>query len=95
MRSNALPIESTPPSCYHNYMVSNELLQKILNLDEPDREYVRNLITASLSDGLPPQLSPDDIQMLMQRIEKYDQNPDALVPWQQVKARLAEQRAKR
>lgn len=75
-------------------MVNNDLLQKILELDVDDREYVRDVIIASLSDGLPPQLGPDDIQMLLQRIKKYDEHPEELIPWEKVKALLAEQRSK-
>jgi hypothetical protein len=40
-------------------MVSNELLRQVFALDAADREYLRNALDASLSDGLPPQLNPE------------------------------------
>jgi hypothetical protein len=76
------------------FMVNNDLLRKILDLSPEDREHVQNVISTSLSDGYPPQLSPAEVGMLLERIEKYDKNPDALIPWSTVKSRLAEQRAK-
>ena len=73
-------------------MVKNELISEILKLDASDREYVLDVVTASLSDDLPPQLSPDDQKEILRRIEEFDRNPEAFIPWSEIKARLAAQR---
>jgi putative addiction module component (TIGR02574 family) len=75
-------------------MVRNELIQEILQLDTLHREYIRDVILASLSDE-PSQLSPDEQAELQRRIEAYDKNPEGYLTWEQVKEKLAEQRARR
>jgi putative addiction module component (TIGR02574 family) len=74
-------------------MVRNELIQEILQLDSADREFIRDLVSASLTDDLPPQLSPDDQAEMLRRIEQYDKDPSKFESWEQVKERLAQQRA--
>jgi len=76
-------------------MVRNELIEEILKLDTADREYIRDVVLASLTDDLPPQLSPEDQKEILRRIEEYDTDPSKFVSWEEVKAQLAQQRAGR
>jgi hypothetical protein len=76
-------------------MVRNDLIREILGLDSTDREYIRDVVMASLSDDLPAQLSPDDQKVLLQRIDAFEKHPETFWTWEQVKAKLAEQRAGR
>jgi putative addiction module component (TIGR02574 family) len=76
-------------------MVRNDLIQEILKLDSTDREYVRDVVMASLSDELPAQLSPADQQEVLRRLEAYEKHPDTFQTWEQVQTQLAAQRAGR
>ena len=76
-------------------MVRNDLIQEILRLDSTDREYVRDVVMASLSDELPAQLSPEDQREILRRIEAYERHPETFQSWEQVQAQLAEHRAGR
>jgi len=76
-------------------MVRNELVQQILALTTTDREYIRDVVLASLSDELPPQLSPADQKKLLRRIDSYHKNPASFLSWKKVKTQLAKQRAGR
>ena len=73
-------------------MVRSELIQEILTLGTTDRELIRDVVLASLTDDLPPQLSPADQQEIMRRVEIYDKRRETFLSWDQVKAKLAEQR---
>jgi hypothetical protein len=77
---------------YYAVMVRNELIEEILKLRSTDREYVRDVVLASLTDELPPQLSPADRKEVRRRIREYDKNPSSFLSWKQVKKRLAAQR---
>ena len=76
-------------------MVRNELIQEILTLDTSERELIRDVVLASLSDDLPAQLSPNDQAEILRRMENFDKNPESFLSWEQVKAKLAEQRSGR
>jgi putative addiction module component (TIGR02574 family) len=75
-------------------MVTNELIEQILALPADDREYIATLL-ASMSDDLPPQLNPDEQKEILRRAEEAAKHPETLVTWEQVKQKLAEQRARR
>jgi len=75
-------------------MVKKELLDQILALSAEDRRFVANLLE-SLDDDLPPQLSPADQKEILRRVEEAEKHPERLLSWEQVKEKLAEQRAKR
>ena len=74
-------------------MTKRELIKEILSLRPVDRLEIGNVIDASLSDGLPPQLNAADRKMLLKRIETYKKHPERLLTWEQVKANLERQRA--
>ena len=76
-------------------MVRNDLIQEILKLASSDREYIRDVVMASLSDDLPAQLSPDDQREVLRRLEAFDNHPETFLSWEQVQCRLAEQRTGR
>jgi hypothetical protein len=73
-------------------MVRKELIDEILKLDPEDREYILSLVSARLSDDLPPQLSAKDHEELLRRVERFDSHPEAFIPWEELKAKLAAQR---
>ena len=74
-------------------MVRNELIQEILALETADLELIHDVVVARLSDDLPPKLSPEDQQEMLRRIEAYDKDPASFLSWDEVKAKLAAQRA--
>jgi hypothetical protein len=76
-------------------MVRKDLIQEILELGSSDREYIRDVVMASLADDLPAQLSPNDQREVLRRLEVFEKHPESFVSWDQVKQRLAEQRAGR
>jgi hypothetical protein len=76
-------------------MVRNDLIQEILGLNSADRAYIRDVVMASLSDDLPAQLSPDDQKELLRRIDVFEKHPESFYSWEQVKTKLADQRAGR
>ncbi len=76
-------------------MVRNELIEEILQLRSADREYVRDVVLASLTDDLPPQLSAVDRKKVRARISAYEKDPASFLSWKQVKKRLAAQRVDR
>jgi putative addiction module component (TIGR02574 family) len=80
---------------YARVMVRNELIEEILRLDASDREYVRDVVMASLTEDLPPQLSPAEQQEVVRRVQAYDANPQSYLTWEHVKGQLAAQRAGR
>ena len=76
-------------------MVKNELLQQILALPVEDREHIVDVVLASISEELPPQLSPADQAEILRRAEQFDKHPETFLSWDQVKEKLARQRAER
>jgi putative addiction module component (TIGR02574 family) len=75
-------------------MVRKELIEQILSLDTADREYVRDVLLASLTDES-PELTSEDQQEILRRIDAYQKKPDSFVSWEHVKAQLAKERAGR
>lgn len=76
-------------------MIDHDLMEKILSLPADDREQLVDVVLASLSKDAPPQLTPAEQAELLRKAEAFRQNPDSFVPWEQVKERLAKQRAGR
>jgi len=76
-------------------MVKNELLEQILALPSADREQLVDVVLASLSDELPPQLGPEDQKEMLRRAEAFERHPETFVSWEEVKELLAKQRAER
>ena len=76
-------------------MTKKELIQKVLALPPSDREEVVDEVLASLSDDLPSQLSPAEQQEMLRRVKEFETHPENFVSWEEVKAQLAAQRARR
>jgi putative addiction module component (TIGR02574 family) len=75
-------------------MVKKELLEQILALPPSDRQYIADLL-ASFEDNLPPQLGPEEQQEMLRRVEEFEKHPETFLSWEQVKEKLAQQRAER
>jgi hypothetical protein len=80
---------------YAVIMVRNELIEEIFRLDASDREYLRDVVIASLAENLSPQLSQVEHGEEMRRVEAYDANPQSFVSWDHLKGQIASQRADR
>jgi putative addiction module component (TIGR02574 family) len=73
-------------------MGKQELIDEIMKLDVADREHIYGVLSVSLADELSPQLSAEDQQEILRRVERFDKNPETFIPWDQVKANLKAQR---
>jgi len=73
-------------------MVRNELIEEILSMPSADRQYVRDVVLASLANDLPSQLSAAERKKVMRRLAAYDKNPSTYLTWKQMKKQLGEQR---
>jgi hypothetical protein len=73
-------------------MIKKRLFEEIAALTPSERKRICDFID-SLGDGLPRQLSAAHGRMLLKRAEFFKKHPEHLMTWEQVKAKLREQRA--
>ncbi|MGN6369574.1 MAG: addiction module protein [Phycisphaerae bacterium] len=73
-------------------MVKSDLVAEVLKLDPTEREYLRDVLNASLEKDVPCELTAEEQATILRRLEDYRKNPDSFLSWDQVKAQLAEQR---
>lgn len=71
-------------------------VQKLLELDLETRlalvQQLWDSIVADANAGAELLLSADDRALLDERLREDDENPDAAIPWNEVKARLHRER---
>ena len=69
--------------------MNTELLTSAKALPLPERiEFVEALWDSIADDGYEPPLTPEQAAEIDRRLEEHKRNPDAVVPWEQVKAQL-------
>ena len=71
-------------------MDRDAIIREVLSLPAADRQFVANVIAASLAGGSP--LTPADRNELLRRIKMYEEHPETFETWESVKAKLAERR---
>ena len=72
-----------------------ELLATAKSLPLPERiELAEALWESIMQDGYEPPLTPAQAEELDRRLEEHRRNPEAGIPWEQVKAQLEQKYGK-
>jgi Putative addiction module component len=73
-------------------MDRNAIIQEILSLSSADRAFIADILSASLANEFPPQLSPSEQREMLRRVEMFEKHPETFESWQSLKSKLAERR---